>query len=64
LALRCLPALAVVPSPDVIKVFLVPADNMPGHKKMSELLSILNICIFEADDGQDTANITVLPSFQ
>ena len=38
MALRCLPALAVVPSPDVIKVFLVPADNMPGHKKMSKLL--------------------------
>jgi len=39
LALRCLPALAMVPSSDVTEVFLILADNMPGRKKMPELLA-------------------------
>jgi len=39
LALRCLPALAVVPSPDVTEAFLILTDNMPGHEKMPELLA-------------------------
>jgi len=39
LALRCLTALAMVPSSDVTEVFLILADNMPGRKKMPELLA-------------------------
>jgi len=39
IAVRCLPALAMVPSSDVVDAFLVLADNMPNHDKMPELLS-------------------------
>jgi len=39
IAVRCLPALAMVPSFDVVDAFLVLADNMPNHDKMPELLS-------------------------
>lgn len=39
LAVRCLPALAVVPSSDITYDFLVSADNMPDHKKMLLMFS-------------------------
>ena len=39
MAVRCLPALAMVPSADVTDAFLTLADNMPDHDKMPELLS-------------------------
>ncbi|CAK8677848.1 unnamed protein product [Clavelina lepadiformis] len=38
-AVRCLPALAMVPSSDVDESFLILADSMPDHEKMPELLS-------------------------
>jgi len=38
-AVRCLPALAMVPSSDVVDSFLILADNMPNHDKIPELLS-------------------------
>ncbi|CAK8689672.1 unnamed protein product [Clavelina lepadiformis] len=38
-AVRCLPALAMVPSSDVVESFLILADSMPDHEKMPELLS-------------------------
>ena len=37
--MRCLPALAVVPSTDVAEAFWTLADYMPGHEKMPELLA-------------------------
>jgi len=61
--LRCLPALAVVPSSDVAEAFFKLADTMPRHKKMPEILAYLNIRIFKADDGQDAGKIMVLLSF-
>jgi len=39
LVLRCLPALAAVPSSDATEVFLILADNMSSHKKIPELLA-------------------------
>jgi len=39
IAVRCLPALAMVPSSDVVDAFLVLADNMPNNDQMPELLS-------------------------
>ena len=39
LALRCLPALAMVPSSGVTEAFLILVDNMPGQEKMPELLA-------------------------
>ena len=38
IAVRYLPALAVVPSTDVAKVFWILADCMPEHEEMPELL--------------------------
>jgi len=32
-AICCLPALAIVPSPDVTEVFLMLTDNLLGHKR-------------------------------
>ena len=37
IAVRCLPALAMVPSTDVAEAFWTPADDMPEHEKMPEL---------------------------
>jgi len=34
IAVRCLPALAVVPSSDVVDAFLVLADNIPNHDEI------------------------------
>ena len=39
IALRCLPALAVVPSTDVAEAFWILADYMPELEKMPELLA-------------------------
>jgi len=38
-AVRCLPALAMVPSSDVLDAFLTLSDNMPQHEMMQELFS-------------------------
>ena len=38
-AVRCLPALAMVPAADVVDAFLILADSMPDHEKMPELLA-------------------------
>ena len=37
IAVRCLPALAMVSSIDLAEVFWTPADDMPEHEKMPEL---------------------------
>ena len=39
IAVRCLPALAMVPSTDVAEAFWILADYMPEHEKMPELLT-------------------------
>ena len=39
IAVRCLPALAMVPSTDVAEAFWILADYMPEHEKMPELLA-------------------------
>ena len=37
IAVRCLPALAMVPSTDVAEAFWILADYLPEHEKMPEL---------------------------
>jgi hypothetical protein len=39
IAIRCSPALAMVPASDVVESFLILSDHMPNHEKIPELLS-------------------------
>ena len=48
-----IPALDMVPSPQVTEVFLIlaVADNMPGHKKMPEILAYFEHTCSDVTDG-------------
>jgi len=66
LAIGCLPASIMFLLSDVTEVFLILAENMPGHKKMPELLAYFEhmyACIWERR-RPGCSDITVPPSFQ
>ena len=66
LAIGCLPASVMFPSSEVTEVFLILAENMPGHKKMPELLAYFEhtyACIRNRR-RPGRSDITVPPSFQ